>query len=59
MAALIGRDLLSLADLSPTELQELLQLAAQLKSQQLQLQCNKVLGLLFSKALDESSSFSS
>lgn len=50
MAALIGRDLLSLADLSPTELQELLQLATQLKSQQLQLQCNKVLGLLFSKA---------
>ncbi|MBH8572206.1 ornithine carbamoyltransferase [Nostocaceae cyanobacterium CENA369] len=50
MAELIGRDLLSLADLSPTELQELLQLATQLKSQQLQLQCNKVLGLLFSKA---------
>ncbi|QSJ17865.1 ornithine carbamoyltransferase [Nostoc sp. UHCC 0702] len=50
MAALSGRDFLSLADLSPTELQELLQLATQLKSQQLQLQCNKVLGLLFSKA---------
>ncbi|BAZ50830.1 ornithine carbamoyltransferase [Nostoc sp. NIES-4103] len=50
MAALSGRDFLSLADLSPTELQELLQLATQLKSQQLQLRCNKVLGLLFSKA---------
>ncbi|MBD2362180.1 ornithine carbamoyltransferase [Anabaena minutissima FACHB-250] len=50
MAALFGRDLLSLADLNSTELQELLQLATQLKSQQLQLRCNKVLGLLFSKA---------
>jgi len=36
--------------LTPTELQELLQLATQLKSQQLKLRCNKVLGLLFSKA---------
>ncbi|MDB9329530.1 ornithine carbamoyltransferase, partial [Nodularia spumigena CS-591/04] len=50
MVALIGRDLLSLADLSPQELQELLQLATQLKSQELKLHCNKVLGLLFSKA---------
>ncbi|AFZ60188.1 ornithine carbamoyltransferase [Anabaena cylindrica FACHB-243] len=50
MAELIGRDLLGLADLNSTELQELLQLATQLKSQKLQLQCNKVLGLLFSKA---------
>ncbi|WP_414527304.1 ornithine carbamoyltransferase [Nodularia chucula] len=50
MVALIGRDLLSLADLSPQELQELLQLATQLKSQQLKLHCNQVLGLLFSKA---------
>jgi ornithine carbamoyltransferase len=50
MTALIGRDLLSLADLSPTELQELLALATQLKSQQLNLRCHKVLGLLFSKA---------
>ncbi|MFH7029290.1 MAG: ornithine carbamoyltransferase [Heteroscytonema crispum UTEX LB 1556] len=50
MAALIGRDLLSLADFSSTEVQELLQMAAQLKSQQLKLRCNKVLGLLFSKA---------
>ncbi|ALF53470.1 ornithine carbamoyltransferase [Nostoc piscinale CENA21] len=50
MAVLIGRDILSLADFSPTELQEILQLAGQLKSQQLKLRCNKVLGLLFSKA---------
>ncbi|MBE9208902.1 ornithine carbamoyltransferase [Nostoc sp. LEGE 06077] len=50
MAVLIGRDVLSLADFSSTELQELLELAGQLKSQQLKLQCNKVLGLLFSKA---------
>jgi ornithine carbamoyltransferase len=50
MAALRGRDILSVADFSPQELQELLQLATQLKSKQLQLHCNKVLGLLFSKA---------
>ncbi|GAB1540928.1 ornithine carbamoyltransferase [Scytonema sp. NUACC21] len=50
MAGLKGRDLLSLADLSPTEVQELLQMARQLKSQELRLRCNKVLGLLFSKA---------
>ena len=50
MAALNGRDLLSLADFSPREVQELLQMAIQLKSQKLKLQCNKVLGLLFSKA---------
>ncbi len=50
MAALIGRDLLSLADLSPQEMQELLEMATQLKSQQLKLRCNKVLGLLFTKA---------
>ena len=50
MAALIGRDLLGLADLTAQELQELLQLATQLKSQQVKLHCNKVLGLLFSKA---------
>ena len=50
MAALKGRDLLSLADLSAQEVQELLQLAAQLKSGELSLRCNKVLGLLFYKA---------
>jgi ornithine carbamoyltransferase len=50
MAALKGRDLLSLADLNAEEVQELLQLAARLKSGQLKPQCNKVLGLLFYKA---------
>ncbi len=50
MAALSGRDLLSLADLSPKEVQELLEMATQLKLQKLKLRCNKVLGLLFSKA---------
>ncbi len=50
MAALLGRDLLGLGNLNPRELQELLQLATQLKSQELKVQCNKVLGLLFSKA---------
>ncbi|MGB3508826.1 MAG: ornithine carbamoyltransferase [Microcoleaceae cyanobacterium] len=50
MDKLKGRDLLSLADLSSDELKELLQLAAQLKSGQINLKCNKVLGLLFSKA---------
>ncbi|MFM8006290.1 MAG: ornithine carbamoyltransferase, partial [Dolichospermum sp.] len=50
MTALIGRDLLSLADLSSGELEELLELATQLKSEKLKLHCQKVLGLLFSKA---------
>ncbi len=50
MTALSQRDLLSVADLSAVEVEELLQMATQLKSQQLKLQCNKVLGLLFSKA---------
>ncbi len=50
MAALKGRDLLSLADLTADEVQELLQLAAQLKSGQVNIRCNKVLGLLFYKA---------
>ncbi|MBD2392125.1 ornithine carbamoyltransferase [Aphanizomenon flos-aquae NRERC-008] len=50
MAALIGRDLLSLADLSSAELQELLELATQLKLGKLKLHCHQVLGLLFSKA---------
>jgi ornithine carbamoyltransferase len=50
MEALKGRDLLGLADLSTHEIQELLQIAAQLKAGRLNLRCNKVLGLLFSKA---------
>lgn len=50
MAALTGRDLLSLADLNAEEVQELLHLAAQLKAGVLNLRCNKLLGLLFYKA---------
>lgn len=50
MEALKGRDLLSLADLSAGELNLLLELAAQLKAGEVQWRCNKVLGLLFSKA---------
>ena len=50
MESLKGRDLLGLADLSTDEILEVLQLAAQLKVGQLKLRCNKVLGLLFSKA---------
>ncbi|MEM7580677.1 MAG: ornithine carbamoyltransferase [Mastigocoleus sp.] len=50
MAALIGRDLLSLADLNANEVQELLEMAIALKSNQLKLRCEKILGLLFSKA---------
>ena len=50
MGALKGRDLLSLADLTREELQELLQLAAQLKAGTLKPKCEKILGLLFYKA---------
>ncbi len=50
MTVLKGRDLLSLADLSPAEIQDILAMAVQLKSKKLKLHCNKVLGLLFSKA---------
>lgn len=50
MESLIGRDFLSLADLTVEELQSLLQLASQLKSGMIKLQRNKVLGLMFSKA---------
>ena len=51
MEALKGRDLLSLADLNASEMQELLQIAVQLKAGNLNLRCcNKVLGLLFYKA---------
>ncbi|HEY9674683.1 MAG TPA: ornithine carbamoyltransferase [Waterburya sp.] len=50
MESLKGRDLLGLADLGGDEVQELLQTAAQLKAGQLNVRCNKVLGLLFSKA---------
>ena len=50
MEALKGRDLLGVADLNASEIQELLELAAQLKAGKLNLRCNKVLGLLFYKA---------
>jgi ornithine carbamoyltransferase len=50
METLKGRDLLGLADLSASEIQELLQIAAQLKADHVKLRCNKVLGLLFYKA---------
>ncbi|MEA5462242.1 ornithine carbamoyltransferase [Leptothoe sp. PORK10 BA2] len=51
MDSLKGRDLLSIADLTRTELLELLELATQLKAGTSQPQCpNKVLGLVFSKA---------
>ncbi len=50
MGALKGRDLLSLADLTTQELQEILHLAAQLKAGAVQPRCEKILGLLFYKA---------
>ncbi len=50
MKQLQGRDLLTLADLTSDELVYLLQLAEDLKTGQLSIQCNKVLGLLFYKA---------
>ena len=50
MEALKGRDLLGLADLNASEIQELLEIATRLKARQLNLRCNKVLGLLFYKA---------
>ncbi|MEQ8752574.1 MAG: ornithine carbamoyltransferase [Coleofasciculus sp. G1-WW12-02] len=50
MTALKGRDVLGLADLSASEIHELLHLATQLKTGQVNLRCNKVLGLLFYKA---------
>ncbi|MFB2938780.1 ornithine carbamoyltransferase [Aerosakkonemataceae cyanobacterium BLCC-F154] len=50
METLKGRDLLSLADLSPEELLQLLDLATQMKAKKVNIRCNKVLGLLFSKA---------
>ncbi|NEQ54847.1 MAG: ornithine carbamoyltransferase, partial [Leptolyngbya sp. SIO3F4] len=51
MDLLKGRDLLSMADLSSTELYGLLDLAMRLKARTIQPKCpNKVLGLVFSKA---------
>lgn len=50
VASLAGRDFLSMADLTAEEVSALLTLAAKLKSGQLTPQCQKTLGLLFSKA---------
>ncbi|MEO0376521.1 MAG: ornithine carbamoyltransferase [Cyanobacteria bacterium P01_A01_bin.17] len=50
MEALVGRDLLSLADLSAAELQGVLRLAAQMKQGNVTPVSKKVLGLLFTKA---------
>lgn len=50
MKQLKGRDLLGTADLNTEEITGLLELAQQLKSGKLELQCQKVLGLLFYKA---------
>jgi ornithine carbamoyltransferase len=45
-----GRDVLGIADLSPEEIEQLLQLATELKNGKRSLHCPKVLGLLFYKA---------
>ena len=50
MGALQGRDFLTLGDLTPEELRDLLELAIDLKTGKLSVQCQKNLGLLFSKA---------
>lgn len=50
VASLNGRDLLGLADLTSQEVQDLLVLAAQIKTGEVKPHCPKVLGLLFTKA---------
>ncbi|MFW6359640.1 MAG: ornithine carbamoyltransferase [Chroococcales cyanobacterium] len=50
MKQLQGRDLLGIADLSTEEIQNLLQLARDLKTGKISPKCDKVLGLLFYKA---------
>jgi ornithine carbamoyltransferase len=50
MKQLKGRDLLATTDLSAAEIEYLLECARQLKSGELELHCQKVLGLLFYKA---------
>ncbi|MEL7350664.1 MAG: ornithine carbamoyltransferase [Cyanobacteria bacterium P01_A01_bin.116] len=51
MAALIGRNLLSLADLNTEEMTQLLTTAARIKSGEINPQCpQKILGLVFKKA---------
>ena len=48
--SLKGRDILAIADLSASEIANILQLAAQLKSGEKTPHCRKILGLLFYKA---------
>lgn len=51
MTGLVGRDFLSLGDITTPELKQLLERATQLKAQTLQVACDrKVLGLLFRKS---------
>ncbi|MEO1672286.1 MAG: ornithine carbamoyltransferase [Cyanobacteria bacterium J06631_2] len=50
MKQLKGRDLLGTADLNTGEMLDILKLAHQLKSHEVELKCDKVLGLLFYKA---------
>ncbi|MBW4652784.1 MAG: ornithine carbamoyltransferase [Kaiparowitsia implicata GSE-PSE-MK54-09C] len=50
MKSLKGRDLLSMADLSPEEVLAILRLAADMKSGDTHVRCERVLGLLFQKA---------
>lgn len=50
LKALQGKDILSIATLSATEILELLQLASDLKKGEKKPVCNKILGLLFYKA---------
>ena len=50
MKQLKGRDLLGTADLNSSEISDILKLARQLKSKEIELKSNKVLGLLFYKA---------
>ncbi|MGB2926663.1 MAG: ornithine carbamoyltransferase [Limnothrix sp.] len=50
MSSLKGRDILSIADLSTTEMTDILNLAADLKQGKIRPNCNKTLGLLFYKA---------
>ncbi|WP_088892566.1 ornithine carbamoyltransferase [Leptolyngbya ohadii] len=50
VATLNGRDLLSMADLSVEELRDLLDLAIDLKAKKVNPRCDKILGLLFTKA---------
>ena len=50
VATLKGRDLLGMADLSAEELRDLLDFAIELKAKKVSPRCDKILGLLFTKA---------